>query len=263
MEVSRPAPIALRELTSANFVYANKNIFRIRRMQFSRQRADDSRTTTAVNTRRLAFDMKHGRLFEPGAGGMEGGHAGAPVEFGSYQLSGVIMKRKQDIDDRERDRRRIPFSIHGMDLQQHAGGKEGQVGSITCRFLRRQRVRLVNLGIPQGEGKMPLAFTICTECGATRSPLATEGELDHFEEDHQKLHHRKTTGDFALHVEFTTDTIHLGPFKERHHAVNLFESLRVGARLVLDMGTTEVDGFTISDSGGGFWTILCDPMPGG
>ena len=263
LEVSRPASIALRELTPANFVYANKNIFRVRRMHFSRQRTDDARTTSAVYRRKLAFDRQHGRLFEPGADTVEGGHEQAPVVFGSYQLSDVIMVRKQDIDDRERDRRRIPFAIHGMTLEQHAGGKQGLVGGITCRFLRRQRVRLVNLGVPQGEGKMPLAFPICAECGATRSPLATEGELDHFAEDHKKLHHRKATGEFALHVEFTSDTIHLGPFSERSHAANLFESLRVGARLVLDMGTTEVDGFTISDRDGGFWTILCDPMPGG
>ena len=64
-------------------------------------------------------------------------------------------------------------------------------------------------------------------------------------------------------MEFTTDTIQLGPFSDRSHAVNLFEALRVGARLVLDMGTTEVDGFTLNDEEGGHWTILCDPMPGG
>ena len=74
------------------------------------------------------------------------------------------------------------------------------------------------------------------------------------------LHQHKATGQYALHVELTTDTIALGPFSERHHAVNLFESLRVGARLVLDMGT---DGFSLIDEGGGYWTILCDPMPGG
>ena len=108
-------------------------------------------------------------------------------------------------------------------------------------------MRLVNLGIPQGKGKMPLAFPICAECGATRSPLATEGELTHFDEEHAKLHKRNATGQYALHVELTTDTIALGPFSERHHAVNLFESLRVGARLVLDMGTTEVDGFSLID----------------
>ncbi len=47
-----------------------------------------------------------------------------------------------------------------------------------------------------------------------RSPLATE-----------------------LNVEITSDTIQLGPFQEHGDAANLFESIRIGARLVLDMGT--------------------------
>ncbi len=32
IEVSRPAPVALRELTPANFLYANKNVFRVRKL---------------------------------------------------------------------------------------------------------------------------------------------------------------------------------------------------------------------------------------
>ena len=84
-----------------------------------------------------------------------------------------------------------------------------------------------------------------------------------FDTDHQKLHGQKTTDNFALHVEFTSDAMHLGPFQEYGHAVNVFEAIRIGARHVLDMGTTEVEGFTLADEHGKHWAIMYDPMPGG
>ena len=262
LELSRPAAVALRELTPANFVYANRNIFRVRKLNFYRAKSDE-KTTAAVLQRQLAFDPEHRRVFEPGKTGTEGGHTQAPHLFASYQLTDVEMQRRQDIDDRERTRRRVFFNVYGTALERHAGGMRGSVGKLQISFLRRQDLRLVNLGIhaknPQGYSLFP----ICTACGASRSPSATEAELERFRQDHEKRHKRTTTGSFALHVEFPSDTLHVGPFQDRAAAANMFESLRIGARLVLDMGSTEVEGFIIADENGAFWAILYDPMPGG
>lgn len=262
LEVSRPSAIALRELTPANFIYADKKVFRVRRLNFSVIRADDDKTTEAVLHREIAYDPVHQRIFEPGTATTEGGHTQGVTKIGSYQLTDVGMMRQQDIDDRERGRRKIPFKILGMALDQHGGGDEGHVGPYSFRFLRRQSIRLVNLGVPTPQGGFTY-FPICTVCGATRSPMATEGEQKRFKKDHLKLHGRETTGDYALHVDFDSDTIHLGPFEERAPALNLFEALKIGARHVLDMGTNEVEGFSVTDEHGAYWAILYDPMPGG
>ena len=262
LEVTRPAPVALRELTPANFIYANKNIFRVRKLNFYKVKADE-RTTAAVLQRQLAYDPEHKRVFDPSAASFEGGHNKAPVKVVSYQLVDVEMRRKQDIDDRERGRHRVHFIAHGMTLTHHAGGHEGKIGAYTCRYLRRQGLRLVNLGVPSRKEPKFSLFPMCTICGATRSPTATEAEIERFDTDHQKLHGQPTTGNFALHVEFTSDSMHLGPFEEYGHAVNVFEAVRIGARHVLDMGTTEVEGFTLADEHGRHWAILYDPMPGG
>ncbi|MFW5739161.1 MAG: helicase-related protein, partial [Myxococcota bacterium] len=262
LELSRPASVALRELTPASFVYANRNVFRVRKLNFYRAKSDE-KTTTAVLQRHLAFDPDHRRVFEPGSAATEGGHGQAPHVFASYQLTDVEMQRRQDIDDRERARRRVFFHVYGSVIERHAGGQQGSVGNLQIRFYRRQDLRLVNLGINAKTQHGYSLFPICTTCGATRSPAATEAELERFAQDHAKRHQRATTGHFALHVEFPSDTLHIGPFQERADAANLFESIRIGARLVLDMGATEVEGFTISDEHGGYWAILYDPMPGG
>jgi hypothetical protein len=69
--------------------------------------------------------------------------------------------------------------------------------------------------------------------------------------------------DFALHVDFTSDAIHLGPFNDRERAVNLLNALRVGARMVLDMGDAELEGNLYRSEGGDYWALIYDPMPGG
>ncbi len=261
MEVSRPAAVALRELTPANFVYANRNVLRVRKLRFETMKGEDEQTRDAVFQRTLCFDSEHLRVFEKGSEPTEGGSEGL-VEFASYRLADVEMRNVKDIDDREPFRRRFGFQIFGDALPRHGGGSSGKAGPYECRYLERQLLRLVNMGMSNNQGAFTL-FPICASCGSTRSPLATEGELARFDEDHQRLHGRRTVKQTALHVEITSDTIQLGPFPEQGDAANLFESIRIGARLVLDMGTTEVEGFTYTDGQGRFWCVMFDPMPGG
>lgn len=261
MEISRPAAVALRELTPANFVYADRNVFRVRKLRFETMRGEDEATRNAVFQRTLCFDPEHVRVFEKGTEPTEGGRERIQ-EFPSYRLTDVEMRNVKDIDDREPFRRRFGFQVFGSALPRHGGGSSGKVGPYECRYLERQLLRLVNMGTSNRQGGFSL-FPICSSCGSTRSPMATEGELEKFHEDHLKLHGRKTVVQTALHVEFTSDTLQLGPFRERGEASNLFESIRIGARLVLDMGTTEVEGFTYTDDHGQFWCVMFDPMPGG
>src|SRR5690606_4585856 len=67
----------------------------------------------------------------------------------------------------------------------------------------------------------------------------------------------------AVHVDLNSDVLQLGPFASREEAVNVLEGLLIGARMVLDMGEGELEGFALTDEGGGVWAILYDPLPGG
>ncbi|NMC72417.1 MAG: DEAD/DEAH box helicase [Myxococcales bacterium] len=261
VDISRPAAVALRELTPANHVYADRNIFRVRKLRFETLRSEDERTRAAVFQRMMVYDRENERVYEKGAEPTEGGKTLEPFVFPSMQMTDVEMQPQRDIDDREPMRRRVWFKLFGRLLPRHAGGRRGKIGPYDCRFLQRADLSLVNLGRPKGEDFT--LFPVCASCGATRSPTASQAELDKFAEDHRKIHGRNTVGHYALHVEFTSDAVELGPFKTHGEAANVFESIRIGARHVLDMGTTEVEGFILTDQQSGHWIVFYDPMPGG
>jgi len=263
LDISRPSSVALRELTPANFIYANREVFRVRKISFHRLKAEDKEASSAVLRRQLVYHSSPERLEEPGASQSEGGDDKAPMLLDSMELTDVEMREKQPIDDREKGRHRVGFQFHGMPLAQHAGGSEAKAGSWTCRLLERQNIRLVNLGVHAKGGNTPFSlFPMCPVCGSTRSPRASEAELVRFAEDHQKSCDVETDS-YALHTEFRSDALHIGPFHKEEDATNLIEGIRVGARLVLDMGSTEIEGLTYVSPDGEFWSLMYDPMPGG
>ena len=67
----------------------------------------------------------------------------------------------------------------------------------------------------------------------------------------------------ALHVDFRSDLLELGPLPDRAQAVNLMEAVLAGAREVLDMGDAELEGFVEERGEGDDWVLIYDPMPGG
>ncbi len=262
IDISRPVSVALRELTPANFIYADKNVFRVRKLNMTRLQGEDARETASALQARLRYHADPEFLEPAERTGLEGGQQQAALEVTSFQLTDVELRLNRDIDDREEARRRAWFKIIGMLLNEHAGGTYAQIGSLTCRLLQKQHLRLVNLGL-RGRGTPNFTlFPLCTVCGATRSPRASEAELDRFREDHQKSCHQ-VPGEYALHADLYSDVLTIGPFADAGDAVNLAEALRIGAGLVLDMGQTELECLRVVDGNRGHWAALYDPMPGG
>lgn len=262
IDISRPVSVALRELTPANFIYADKNVFRVRKLNMTRLQGEDARETASALQAKLRYYADPEFLVPAERTGLEGGQDQAALEVTSFQLTDVELRLNRDIDDREEARRRAWFNIVGMLLNEHAGGDYAQVGSLTCRLLHKQHLRLVNLGLRvQGTPNFTL-FPLCPVCGATRSPRASEAELERFRADHEKSCHQ-VPGEYALHADLYSDVLTIGPFQEAGDAVNLAESLRIGAGLLLDMGQTELECLRVVDSNRGHWAALYDPMPGG
>jgi ATP-dependent helicase YprA (DUF1998 family) len=273
LEVSRPLAVALRELTPANLLYANGQVFRPRRLLLFRLQGEEPDVATSALQAQLRYFDEPRRIEQVGVSGeAEGGASQPSVEVTSFQLTDLEMRRKQDIDDRESNRRRVPFTILGMLLPEHAGGRMGKVGTRTCLLLARQKLRLVNLGIPEAPaaqarlggppGRPFSLFPLCTVCGETRNPKASEGELAKFTEEHAKRCSH-APGAYALHVDLFSDVLRVGPYKDAAEAANVYEALRIGARQVLDMGAAELEGITLTDRNGAYWAGLYDPMPGG
>lgn len=263
-EISRPSAVALRELTPANWVYANKKIFSIHRINFYRLRTGADADSGISLSQTVHYDPRTYRLVQPGATGMEGGEKQV-LPLTSYPLTEIEMRLKQSIDDHSDSRRSIAFKIGGLLLPTHGGGEDGKVGQKSYSYLRRRDLRLVNLGktkLMQSDPSL-IGFPVCPRCGETRDPSCSQAEFSKFVEDHRRLCHVARIGRVALHVDMTTDILRLGPYPEERDAVNVLEGIRVGARQILDMGETEIEGIIESEGEGAYWVVLYDPLPGG
>ncbi|MGI5818748.1 MAG: DEAD/DEAH box helicase [Armatimonadota bacterium] len=260
IELQRPEPIALREFTPANWIYAAGDVYAVSRIEwFSLQSGEE--VSAGVHRREMIHDQDLDRVIDPALSDREG-HTGQA--FVSMQLGGVELRQRQQIDDTEDRRHFGAQDITGTVLGPHRGGRLGEVGDVQWRLFRQADLRLVNLG-PVGRDRegLQIGFPICRVCGAVRSPYQSEAEIERFEEYHRDSCGRESTEWAALHVDFRSDLLEIGPLVERAEAVNLMEAVLTGAREVLDMGSSELEGFVEERGEGSAWVLLYDPMPGG
>lgn len=262
MNLSRPAAVALRELTPANSVYADGRVFNVQRLNFNKLKAENKDFSSDVLREVLVYDASKKRIYDPARFEFEGGErTGRFVE--SFRLTDVEMEQAQNIDDRRETRRRIPFEIAGVLLGEHSGGHQGQVGQKVYQYLKRETVRLVNLG-PVRVGPTGIqGFPLCPICGETRSPQATQVEIDHFRDAHRERCGVRDIVFAALHVDIESDVLLIGPFTNTEEAVNVYEGVLVGARLVLDLNQDDLDGMVAFDEHDNTWAVLYDTLPGG
>jgi len=262
LSLSRPAAIALRELTPANWVYADGRVFNVQRLNFNKLRAENEDFTSDVLREVMFYDSGQKRVYDPARSGLEGGNA-AGRRIDSFRLTDVEMELAQNIDDRRETRRRIPFEIVGMLLDAHSGGHQGRVGRQMYQYLIGETVRLVNVGPVRVGPAGVQGFPMCPVCGETRSPQASQVELDHFREAHRE---RCGVGDIlfaALHVDIESDVLRIGPFASDEEAANAYEGVLVGARLVLDLTQNDLEGMVTYDEHDSAWAVLYDTLPGG
>jgi len=262
IEMSRPAGIALRELTPANWVYADGRIFNVQRLNFGKLKADNPGFSSDMLLETMELNHVTGRLSIPINDTTEGGNQSRQI-IESYQLVDVEMESLQNIDDRSELRRRVAFSIQGVLLNRHQGGEWGRIGHKEYRRLQQEVVRLVNIG-PTRIGPAGIqGFPLCPICGETRSPNATHEELNRFREIHQERCNIVDIKFYALHVEIQSDVLCIGPYETTPDAVNMYEGLLAGARNILDMGGNELDGFFYVENDESIWAVIYDPLPGG
>jgi ATP-dependent helicase YprA (DUF1998 family) len=261
LDLSRPLAVAIRELAPANRIYANRQQFKIRRFDFHRLEAARPDFTPTELEETMYLDVAADRVV-PHQPGVEGGDK-PPAAFLSLRMTDVELEPLGRISDQEEYRYRVGYEEFPVLLPDHRGGHEGKVGKVPYTFLREARFRLVNLGVKgMARNEKTRGFPICLVCGETRSPFAGTAELDNFAEFHGK-HCGRPTGRFALHVDTTSDLLQLGPFEAPGLAVNLLESLRIGTRLVLEMGDAELDIAVTRDENGREIGLVFDPVPGG
>ncbi|MGD9498200.1 MAG: DEAD/DEAH box helicase [Armatimonadota bacterium] len=260
IELQRPEPIALREFTPANWIYAAGGEFAVTRVEFFSLGTSSGAAAPDVDRREMLYDAEHERVIDLSTDELVGRRGD---EFSSYRMGGVELRQRQHIDDSRERRVYGAHDIVGTFLGTHHGGEAGSLGQIEWRLYRNADLRLVNLG-PTGRERegLSIGFPLCTVCGAVRSPHAP-AEVARFEQQHAESCGKDAVQCAALHVDFRSDLLELGPLGERADAVNLMEAALAGAREFLDMGESDLEGFVEERDDGQAWVLIYDPMPGG
>ncbi len=267
--ISRNLAVALRELTPANRLYANRRQFKVRRLDFYRLKADRPDFTPERLEKQMVLDTENKRILEPALYAVEGGERPG-ITFTSLQLIDVELDGLGRIGDQEEYRRLVGFRILPVLRQRHAGGHDGKVGTVPYSWRERAHLRLVNLG-PTGEvpaspaagtGQPHIGFPVCTVCGAVRSPFSSVAEIQNFLTWHTDRCGQEPRW-VALHVDITSDVLILGPFDRQGDAINLLEAIRIGAQQVLEMGQQELELLILAEEDGRERGLMFDPFPGG
>lgn len=250
-DLARPAAVALREYAPGNLIYANGNRFvpRIYHLE------PDEPVLYQV-------DVANEALVELRKG------AGAVTSLSAQKLpvvamSDVDMPHVSHISDEEEYRFQMPVTIIGHEQARHAGGRAYRWGTRALLARHAVHLRLVNVGAAQLTAQGRLGYPVSQISGQSRSPLASDMELNTFRQAQQERYGRPVI-DVGFSAEVIADALSLQDCANRTEAYSVAEALRMGAANVLDMEVEDLQLLCIGKSGQEQIDILIyDPMPGG
>ena len=193
----------------------------------------------------------------------------APSTLGSKVLEtisvcDVDLIHQSHISDEEELRFQLGVSVHGLERNQHNGGKAYQWGERSLHHRMGVRLRLVNVGASSAIARFDrFGYPLCTVCGQSQSPLSSDRQLEHFEKSHHERCHRKPEP-VGFYADIVADVLSLPGCPDQSTAYSVLEALRFAATRVLDMHMDDLQilviGFVDKDE---VDALLWDPMPGG
>ncbi len=262
----RPPATALREYVPGNLIYANGHRFVARRFHREANRgggqAQAEMPHYEVSPQRQAVQES-----APGGGSMLGAEVLQAMETCDADLVYAAH-----ISDEEDLRFQLGVAIYGVELGQHSGGLAYRWGERQVLLRRGVRLRLVNVGTaaaargdaePSASEQRALGYPICTVCGQSVSPLASERQLAEFRRSHAERCGRAPER-IALYANATADALSLPGCEDATVAYSVLEALRLGACQVLDMHMDDLQILVIGDmQREDVNAVLWDPMPGG
>ena len=256
MDFSLPrAPAtALREYVPGNLIYANGHRFVARR--FHRE-VDEERAEMPYYE--VAADRKAVKEAGPGAPAIL---SGAVLQ--TMAVCDADLIHSSHISDEEDLRFQLGVAIYGLERDQHNGGVAYRWGAQPVQLRRGVRMRLVNVGASSAiDGSQELGYPVCTVCGQSISPLASERQRQQFTASHQERCGRAPRS-IGFYAEVVADALSLPACDSAKTAYSVLEALRFGATSVLDMHMDDLQVLVIGhvdhDRVDG---LLWDPMPGG
>lgn len=252
----RPPSVALREYVPGNLIYANGNRFVARHFHrdIDEQRAE--MPTFEVSIQRQAIkqtDLSASRS-------LLDSHV-----LQAIAVCDVDLVHQSHISDDEVLRFQLGVAVHGVERDQHNGGRAYQWGSQAVHHLLGDRMRLVNVGAASAIARKDpyLGYPVCTVCGQSVSPLSSDSQLGKFAKDHEERCGKAVTP-VGFYADVVADVLSFRGLADQTVAYSILETLRMAATQVLDMHRDDLQvlvvGHVDRDEVDG---LLWDPMPGG
>jgi len=251
----RPPSIALREYVPGNLIYANGHRFVARRFHRDIDEERAEMPVFEISTERQAV--------KPTNLGAAQSSLGATT-LQTISVCDVDLMHTSHISDEEELRFQMPVAVHGLEREQHAGGRAYRWGAQGVHLRRGVRLRLVNVGASGAiERFQRFGYPVCTVCGQSVSPLASERQREHFEAAHLERCGRAVTP-VGFYADVVADALSLPACADTRTAYSVLEALRFAATRALDMHMDDLQILVIGHvDRDEVDALLWDPMPGG
>lgn len=252
----RPPSMALREYVPGNLIYANGHRFSARR--FHRE-ADAERSETPN------FEVNVGReaVTETNIGQAAGSLGASSLR--AIPVCDVDLIHQSQIDDEEEMRFQMSVAVYGREQGRHNGGKNYGWGEKRLSIRRGVHFRMVNVGAASmvQQEKAEFGYPVCTVCGHSVSPLASERQLESFKTNHEERCGKKPER-IGFFADIVADCLTLPACASQVEAYSVLEALRMSASHVLDMHLEDLQILVIGHvDRDEVDAVLWDPMPGG
>ena len=251
----RPAGVALREYVPGNLIYANGNRFVARR--FHRD-IDEQRAEMPV------FDVSHERQAVKETNlGVPPAALGAVI-LPTIAVCDVDLVHQSHISDEEELRFQMGVAVYGLERDQHNGGRAYRWGGQALHHRRGVRLRMVNVGASSAIDRFERSgYPVCRVCGQSVSPLSSDRQREHFEQNHQERC-GKPIVPLGFYADVVADVLSLPACPDQTTAYSVLETLRFAAARVLDMHLDDLLILVIGHvDREDVDALLWDPMPGG
>lgn len=253
-EIRRNSALAVREYVPGNLIYANAHKFVPRQFHL-------------VPEEPLVFavDIAHESVQETGNTGQEtAANSMAATRLPVVAICDVDAPHHSYISDDEDYRFQMSVAVFAQDQGRHSGGSAYGWGQVALHLKHGLHMRLVNVGAAAmvSSGKR-MGYPLCLVCGASRSAMSQDAELDKFNEFHSERCGRPIQ-EVGFYAEVVADALVLPECASQEEAYSLMEALRQGAAEVLDMEISDLQVQVIGKPDTeSVDALLYDPMPGG
>ena len=250
--IRRGTALALREYVPGALIYAGGNKYFPRKYVMS---TDDSAM--------FAVDPASQAVQEIGSPSPQALSALGATGLVAYPVCDVELPHQSSISDDEDFRFQLPSAVFGYEQNIHGGGTAYAWGSRDLQFRRSVHMRQVNVGPLTQVSQQELGYPVCAVCGDSRSPYASQRELEDFRQHHARRCGRPP-GHIGFYADVVADSLSFLACRNRNEAFSLAEALRNGAALTLEMELGDVQILTVGQMGQeSVDVLLYDPMPGG